>query len=641
MSIRRATEEANNFSLKAVVVNETGLSSAPVQRRRLALPSTLAAPPTTQGVAQPVATQGRAPTGLTAPPVAPPLLIPPTPTLPLSAAPVVAAVSAVGGGGGISFAFDRPLNAAPKPSRPPARAIDPTSIAAIATTPQAKHALATILAAQKAAANGAPPKAAHHPAPRPSSGLPLTTAALAVAPHQTPHQTPQAAASGASKLESMGEILRLKSSVEQLEGALATTREKLARTETSLLKANRTLSSERAMSNGKLLHMKGELDKQRQATAAANAAAAAAAVVAQQQKLQQPEQPEQQPHQLHQPATSPTGADAAKKLDFDAAVRDTEAQLELKDKIESLQTELVQLTLQRDDATAALETARAAAAAATEQAQAAEAAQTAQAAQHAASVEALEATHATALAEHAASVEALEARHAAALTKHVASVEASSTDATEALRLERDALRTELEAAKAAEAAADARAKAACRAHADLMAWSPPPTDTAHTAYTRTRIEHGDFLFPPAPSIEPTEAPVEAAVKPPTTTRVVGADEAREAHACATTCGVSSSSKLASLIAAQPRDAFGAKPLIGVHPLNIAAQFPIVPDDATDATGEATGEATGGDPHVNALLNAVSQDVVSACVSKRRSYLSAAGLSTDEIEQEIAAFQLE
>ena len=505
--------------------------------------------------------------------------------------PIAALTTATKGGGGISFSFDRPLQPASRPMRPPTT-IDPTA----ATTPQARAALTTILAAQQRQAQQPQPPQSTTAAAKPVFSLSaplLATRPNAAAPVVEAGRQSQVLEAGvlhggASKLESMAEVMQLKASAEQLEQKLATNREKLAKTEASLLRANRTLSSERAMSNGKVLHLKGELEKQRQATAAATAAVA----VAHQQQVE-----------------SPT---AVKKMDFAEKVRDAEAQLELKDKIESLQTELTQLSARHQEAATALEAQKLARA--QTDAAALEATETAVAAAAAAN-EAACTTEATLGAQHAEAVAALEATHAAALEALRGEVETA--------RAESEAMCRKAAEATAAEAEVRAAAEIAERAHEDALRYVAP-------TYMNAVVGHGDPLFPldePFEFEEEPEVPTEAVEEPE---RLV---ERTAVMADAAPAASAPSRRLAGLIAAQPRPALGAKVLIGVAPLNVTSEFPI------EAEELATGDAAA-DSHVSALLNAVSQDVVSACVSKRRSYLTASGMSAVEIDAELEAFEV-
>jgi hypothetical protein len=58
----------------------------------------------------------------------------------------------------------------------------------------------------------------------------------------------------------------------------------------------------------------------------------------------------------------------------------------------------------------------------------------------------------------------------------------------------------------------------------------------------------------------------------------------------------------------------------------------------TGFASSTTDAASAPPPHVAALIGAVSKDISTACIKRRRQYLTAAGMSEEEIEGELSSF---
>ena len=125
---------------------------------------------------------------------------------------------------------------------------------------------------------------------------------------------------GDARSGARAEVLRLTAKLDALQAHMTTQGERLAKTEASLVRANRTMTSERATANGRLLRMQTELQELRSKEA----------------KLRE------------QTATRIFADSGRSQTDFDASVKRVQ---EFDAKVADLTERVEKLTMERDTAT--------------------------------------------------------------------------------------------------------------------------------------------------------------------------------------------------------------------------------------------------------------------------------------------------
>ena len=436
---------------------------------------------------------------------------------------------------------------------------------------------------------------------------------------------------GSARTDATAEIMRLTALVDSLNAKLATQAERLSRTEASLVKANRTMTSERATHNGRMLKMQGELKEAKASES-----------------------------KLKEKLASDTSFKTAKVANFEESVRRAEeidARFEkYENETQRLQAELATasaLTQETNAKLSALQTERDALS--TQSAEHERLLQEATEARDRAVEESSKVSMAVegSMAELKLRLDCVEMEKEKLMADHEAAV-STARAAHDALDEQKGALLEQLDALKAEMAAERERATAAGTG-IDLSKQTLDGRTGAveERAAAAVPTSCGDYGGLKAAEAIPEEEDEEEAPMPtgtrrhddeelrtppvrflrtgykkpsiPTATMLPNTVKSRLTTAIA-------QSNLASLPIAKAIAPWHADThtLLSASPLFSTDSF------SADAAPEATGE-TAAEARTKALVAAVSQDITNATLHGRRDYLFALGKTPMEVEKDISA----
>lgn len=450
---------------------------------------------------------------------------------------------------------------------------------------------------------------------------------------------------GNLRMEAQAEVMRLSATIDTLNSQLSSQSERLQRTEASLVRANRSMTSERATSNARMLRMQTEVKELRAREGTIREATLAKA------RLET------------QSASTSSFEEVAKR----AEERDNEMTTmssrvaELSNERDALSKDVVQLKAQLDESIT-----KAAAAAAASQ-EAAESSMLS-AKEHDTNMSCIADSLGAKTKENAALIETLAQKEAeydaiklerdtlsqqknAAMEATGAAPETDTSrilidtlrekeraldSKVELLRGENDRMRVEMERVTTEAAAALLQAQQAQEAQ------QAKQTHLAFGCYHSTESERMDDEEMPEWKMDESDGDDDddmsltnaRKVQTVLFDRVPAPVRARCSSSDQTVHPVELriSSKMKTMKHGVRMGLATVNPMIQYRITRASFDTGFASSSTTDASAPAPA------PHVAALIGAVSKDISTACIKRRREYLTAAGMSEEEIEGELSSF---